>query len=79
MPKIVAAPKAEEEKRPIITICPNCKYTISYTEDEVERVSNNAMGVYCLSAVVILKRSISSLLLSLIHSIILVLTTMLFA
>lgn len=47
MPKIVAAPKVEEEKRPIITTCPNCKYTISYTEDEVERVSNNAMGVYC--------------------------------
>lgn len=47
MPKIVAAPKAEEEKRPIITTCPHCRYTISYTEDEVERVSNNAMGVYC--------------------------------
>lgn len=47
MPKIVAAPKVEEEKRPIVTVCPNCKYTISYTEDEVERVGNNAMGVYC--------------------------------
>lgn len=47
MPKIVAPPKSEEEKRPIVTICPYCKYTISYTEDEVERVGNNAMGVYC--------------------------------
>lgn len=47
MPKIVSAPKAEEEKHPIITDCPHCRYTISYTEDEVERVSNNAMGVYC--------------------------------
>lgn len=47
MPKIVAAPKVEEGKRPIITTCPNCKYTISYTEDEVERVSNDGLGVMC--------------------------------
>ena len=47
MPKIVAAPKVEEEKRTIITTCPHCQYTISYTEDEVERVGNNVMGVYC--------------------------------
>lgn len=47
MPKIVAAPKVEEEKHPIITDCPHCRYTISYTEDEVERVDNESMGVYC--------------------------------
>lgn len=79
MPKIVAAPKAEEEKRPIITTCPHCKYTISYTEDEVERVSNMQWAYIALSAVTPLKQNISSHLLSLIHSIILVLTTMLFA
>lgn len=47
MPKIVAAPKAEEEKRPIITTCPHCRYTISYTEDEVERVDNDGVGIIC--------------------------------
>ena len=48
MPKIVAPPKSEViEKRPIITTCPNCQYTISYTEDEVERVDNDSLGVYC--------------------------------
>lgn len=48
MPQIVAPPKNEViKKRPIITTCPNCNYTISYTEDEVERVDNDAMGVYC--------------------------------
>ena len=48
MPKIVAPPKSEViEKRPIITTCPHCQYTISYTEDEVERVDNESMGVYC--------------------------------
>lgn len=51
MPKIIAPPenKLNEsiEKRPIITTCPNCQYTISYTEDEVERVDNESMGVYC--------------------------------
>lgn len=48
MPQIVAPPKNEViEKRPIITTCPHCQYTISYTEDEVERVDNESMGVYC--------------------------------
>lgn len=51
MPKIIAPPANELnktiEKRPIITTCPHCNYTISYTEDEVERVDNDAMGVYC--------------------------------
>lgn len=48
MPKIVAPPENKTiEKRPIITTCPHCNYTISYTEDEVERVDNDAMGVYC--------------------------------
>lgn len=48
MPQIVAPPKNQEsEKRPIITTCPHCHYTISYTEDEVERVSNNSVGIIC--------------------------------
>lgn len=48
MPKIIAPPENKTiEKRPIITTCPHCQYTVSYTEDEVERVDNDAMGVYC--------------------------------
>lgn len=48
MPQIVSPPKDQEPvKRPIITTCPHCQYTISYTEDEVERVNNESMGVYC--------------------------------
>ena len=48
MPQIIAPPENKTtEKRPIITTCPNCQYTISYTEDEVERVDNESMGVYC--------------------------------
>lgn len=47
MPKIVAPPEIKPKIEPIITICPHCQYTISYTEDEVERVDNDAMGVYC--------------------------------
>lgn len=48
MPKIVAPPENKViEKRPIITTCPNCNYTISYTEDEVDRVSNDGLGIMC--------------------------------
>lgn len=48
MPQIVSPPENKtNEKQPIITTCPNCQYTISYTEDEVERVDNESMGVYC--------------------------------
>lgn len=51
MPKIIAPPanKLNEtiEKRPIITTCPHCQYTISYTEGEVDRVSNDGLGVIC--------------------------------
>lgn len=47
MPKIIAPPKAKPETEPIITTCPHCQYTISYTEDEVERVDDEHMGVYC--------------------------------
>ena len=48
MPQIVAPPKNETvEKRPIITTCPHCQYTISYTEDEVERVENDGLGIIC--------------------------------
>lgn len=48
MPKIVAPPKSEViERHPIIITCPNCQYTISYTEDEVERVANDGNGILC--------------------------------
>lgn len=48
MPQIIAPPENKTtEKHPIITTCPHCQYTISYTEDEVERVDNESMGVYC--------------------------------
>lgn len=48
MPQIVAPPESKiPEKRPIITTCPHCQYTISYTEDEVEHVENESMGVIC--------------------------------
>lgn len=47
MPKIIAPPKTKPETEPIITTCPHCQYTISYTEDEVERVDDEHMGVYC--------------------------------
>ena len=51
MPNIVAPPANELnetiEKRPIITTCPHCQYTISYTEDEVDRVENDSLGITC--------------------------------
>lgn len=48
MPQIVAPPKNKEiGKRLIITTCPHCQYAISYTEDEVERVSNDGLGIIC--------------------------------
>lgn len=46
MPQIVAAP-GEKPKQRTVTICPNCRYLISYTDDEIERVDNEAVGVYC--------------------------------
>ena len=47
MPQIVAPPESQLQSEPIITICPHCHYTISYTKDEVERVDNESMGVLC--------------------------------
>ena len=47
MPKIVAPPENKPKTEPIITTCPHCQYTISYTEEEVERVDNDSLGVYC--------------------------------
>ena len=47
MPKIVAPPENKPKTEPIITTCPNCHYTISYTEDEVERVENDGLGIIC--------------------------------
>ena len=48
MPQIISPPENKiPEKRPIITTCPHCNYTISYTEDEVERVENDGLGIVC--------------------------------
>lgn len=47
MPQTIAPPKSQPQNEPIITTCPHCQYTISYTEDEVERVDNESMGVIC--------------------------------
>lgn len=48
IPQIVAPPENKiPENRPIITTCPHCQYTLSYTEDEVERVENDGLGVIC--------------------------------
>ena len=51
MPKIIAPPENELnetiEKQPIITTCPHCQYTISYIEDEIDRVDNDGFGIIC--------------------------------
>ena len=47
MPQIIAPPESQPQNEPIITTCPHCKYTISYTEDEVDRVENDDLGVIC--------------------------------
>ena len=47
MPQIVAPPESHSHNEPIITTCPHCQYTISYTEDEVDRVDNESIGIYC--------------------------------
>lgn len=47
MPQIIAPPEIKPKTEPIITTCPHCQYTISYTEDEVDRVKNEGLGVIC--------------------------------
>lgn len=47
MPKIIAPPETKSKTEPIITTCPHCQYTISYTEDEVERVDDDGLGIIC--------------------------------
>ena len=48
MPQIVSPPQAQHPTQtPVITTCPHCQYTISYTEDEVDRVENDGLGVIC--------------------------------
>lgn len=47
MPQIIAPPESQPQIEPIITTCPHCNYTISYTEDEIERVDDDGMGVIC--------------------------------
>lgn len=47
MPQIIAVPKSQPKTKPITTTCPHCHYIIAYTEDEIDRVDNESMGVYC--------------------------------
>ena len=47
MPQIIAPPESQPQNEPIITTCPNCQYTISYTEDEVDRVDEDSLGIIC--------------------------------
>ena len=47
MPQIIAPPESQPQNEPIITTCPHCQYTISYTEDEVECVDDDGLGVIC--------------------------------
>lgn len=47
MPKIVAPPENQSKLEPIITTCSHCGYKISYTENEVERIENTKMGIFC--------------------------------
>ena len=47
MPQIIAPPESQLKSEPITTTCPHCHYTISYTEDEVERVTNDCVGIIC--------------------------------
>ena len=47
MTQIIAPPEPEFQVDPLITICPHCQYTISYTEDEVDRVENDGLGIIC--------------------------------
>lgn len=48
MPQIISPPENKiPEKRPIVTTCPHCQYIISYTEDEIEHVDDESMGVIC--------------------------------
>lgn len=47
MPQLISLPNTSSPKRPIIRTCPHCNCTLSYMEDEVERVDNEGMGVLC--------------------------------
>ena len=47
MPQIIAPPESQPQNEPIITTCPHCQYIISYTEDEIEHVDDESMGVIC--------------------------------
>ena len=47
MPQIIATFKSQPKTKPITTTCPHCHYTISYTEDEVDRVTNDGEGIFC--------------------------------
>ena len=47
MPQIIAPPESQLKSEPITTTCPHCHYTISYTEDEVTRVTNDGVGIIC--------------------------------
>lgn len=47
MPQIIKLPPYKVNTEAINIKCPHCHCTLAYTEDEVERVDNESMGVYC--------------------------------
>lgn len=47
MPQLISLSQTPTSKPPIVTTCPHCNCTLSYMEDEVERVDNEGMGVLC--------------------------------
>ena len=47
MPQLISLSQNPAPKPPIVTTCPHCNCTLSYMEDEVERVNNEGVGVLC--------------------------------
>lgn len=47
MPQLIKLPPYKVNTEAINIKCPHCHCTLAYTEDEVERVGNESMGVYC--------------------------------
>lgn len=47
MPQLISLSQTSTPKHPIVTTCPHCNCTLSYMEDEVERVDNEGVGVLC--------------------------------
>lgn len=47
MPQLIKLPPFKVNTRAINIECPHCRCTLAYEEDEVERVDNESMGIYC--------------------------------